>query len=113
MLEKLKSAEAKRLYELRKQTVEPVFGRIKWNLGMSRFLLKGLRGASAEAALICMVHNVLKCMSCALSMAYVTFLNALVFCVHIAHCIQYASTIPVTDTIPAASLLYPTASATF
>ena len=39
MREKLKSAEGKRLYALRKQTVEPVFGRIKSNLGLSRQLM--------------------------------------------------------------------------
>ena len=76
MREKLKSADAKRRYELRKQTVEPVFGRIKSNLGLSRFLLYGLEGATAEASLMCMVHNVLKCMTSAAAMAYVASTDA-------------------------------------
>ena len=76
MREKLASADAKKLYALRKQTVEPVFGRIKSNLGLSRFLLYGLEGATAEAALMCMVHNVLKCMTSAAAMAYVASTNA-------------------------------------
>ena len=79
MREKLKSADAKRLYALRKQTVEPVFGRIKSNLGLSRFLLYGIEGATAEAALMCMVHNVLKCMTSAAAMAYVASANARIF----------------------------------
>ena len=76
MREKLKSADAKRLYVLRKQTVEPVFGRIKSNLGLSRFLLYGIEGATAEAALMCMAHNVLKCMASAAAMAYVASTDA-------------------------------------
>jgi hypothetical protein len=88
--EKLKSADAKRLYKLRKHTVEPVFGRIKSNLGMSRFLLHGLKGATAEAALICMVHNVLKCMTNTAAMAYVASTNARAFAANIVYGIQLA-----------------------
>jgi len=76
MRKKLASEEGKELYALRKQTVEPVFGRIKSNLGMSRFMLYGIEGATAEAALICMVHNVLKCMTSATAMAYLASINA-------------------------------------
>lgn len=76
MREKLGSAHGKRLYALRKQTVEPVFGQIKSNLGLSRFLLYGLEGATAEASLMCMVHNLLKCMTSAAAMAYVASTNA-------------------------------------
>ncbi len=79
MRQKLKSADAKRLYGLRKQTVEPVFGQIKSNLGLSRFLLYGLEGATAEAALMCMVHNMLKCTTSAAAMAYVASTNARTF----------------------------------
>ena len=76
MRKKLASEDGKELYALRKQTVEPVFGRIKSNLGMSRFLLYGIKGATAEAALICMVHNVLKCTTTAAAMTYVACANA-------------------------------------
>jgi len=90
MREKLKSADAKKLYELRKQTVEPVFGQIKSNLGMSRFLLYGLKGAKAEAALMCMVHNMLKCMTSSAAMTYVTSINARAFIANFAYGIQLA-----------------------
>jgi len=61
MLEKLRSPEGRELYSLRRETVEPVFGQIKSNRGFDRFMLRGFNGAAAEAALVCMVHNVLKC----------------------------------------------------
>ena len=70
MLEKLRTPEGKELYDLRRETVEPVFGQMKSNLGFDRFLLKGREGASAEAALMCMVHNVAKCAANANSRAY-------------------------------------------
>jgi transposase len=70
MREKLRSPEGKELYNLRRETVEPVFGQMKSNMGFDRFLLKGRKGASAEAALMCMVHNVLKCVANANSRVY-------------------------------------------
>ena len=69
MRQKLKSEEGQALFALRKQTVEPVFGQIKTNLGFDRLLLRGFEGALAEVALICMVHNLLKCVRKARSMA--------------------------------------------
>jgi transposase len=72
MREKLRSPEGKELYNLRRETVEPVFGQMKSNMGFDRFLLKGCEGASAEAALMCMVHNVLKCAANANSRVYLT-----------------------------------------
>lgn len=47
-------------YRLRKQTVEPVFGRIKEALGLRRLLARGLNAARAEWALACTAHNLLK-----------------------------------------------------
>jgi len=70
MREKLMSPEGKELYDLRRETVEPVFGQIKSNMGFDRFLLKGFRGAIAEVALMCMVHNVMKCAANANLRAY-------------------------------------------
>jgi hypothetical protein len=61
MREKISQAEGKALYALRKQSVEPVFGHWKANLGFRRFLLRGKSGAAAEVALICLAHNVRKC----------------------------------------------------
>ena len=57
----LRSCEGRRLYALRKQTVEPVFGQMKRNMGFDRLLLSGLQGAKAEIALICLAHNLKKC----------------------------------------------------
>ena len=62
MREQLGSEEGKELYKLRGQTVEPVFGQIKRNIGFDRLLLRGLNGAKAELALMFMVHNIKKCM---------------------------------------------------
>ena len=113
MREKLKSVDAKRVYGLRKQTVEPVFGQIKSNLGLSRFLLYGLEGATAEAALMCMVHNVLKCMSSAAAMAYVASTNARIFAADIVSRLLFAFIIAATRVFAAAHPSYSKAVAAF
>jgi transposase len=82
MRKKLASEDGRELYALRQQTVEPAFGQIKSNLGMSRFLLYGIEGATAEASLICMVHNVLKCMRSRAAMAYMACTNARIAAAH-------------------------------
>jgi hypothetical protein len=64
MRERLKSVEGKEVFSQRKQTVEPVFGQAKSNRGFDRFMLWGKSGAISEAALICLVHNMLKCVRC-------------------------------------------------
>ena len=61
MQEKLETAEGKALYALRKESVEPVFGQWKANLGFRRFLLRGKNGAAAEVALMGLAHNLRKC----------------------------------------------------
>ena len=61
MRDRLKTDECKKLYSLRKETVEPVFGQMKTNKGFSRLLLHGYIGAIAETALMCLVHNITKC----------------------------------------------------
>ena len=61
MTEKLASEEGKKLFALRSQSVEPVFGQLKSNKGLGRFVCWGLEGASAEVALACIAHNVSKC----------------------------------------------------
>jgi len=48
---------------LRKQVVEPVFGQTKENRRFRRFMLRGLKGASIESALVFLVHNVIKVVS--------------------------------------------------
>lgn len=60
MRRKLDSADGKRAFALRKQTVEPVFGHFKRNLGFDRFMLRGLAGAAAEVYLVATAHNIMK-----------------------------------------------------
>jgi IS5 family transposase len=45
---------------LRKQVVEPVFGQIKQAKGFRQFLLRGVDKVTAEWAMLCTVHNLLK-----------------------------------------------------
>ena len=60
MAAKLKRAGRRSRYRLRKATVEPVFGQIKHARGFRQFLLRGLDKVTAEWALICTAHNLLK-----------------------------------------------------
>jgi len=54
---RLKTPKGKELYKLRKQTVEPVFGNIKENLGFRRFSMRGKEKVETEWSLICLTHN--------------------------------------------------------
>ena len=60
MQRKLKRAGRRSRYRLRKQVVEPVFGQIKQARGFRQFLLRGVEKVSAEWAMICTAHNLLK-----------------------------------------------------
>jgi transposase len=57
MRARMSSARGRSRYRLRRQTVEPRFGHIKRNLGLRRFLRRGLRGVRAEWSLACTVVN--------------------------------------------------------
>jgi transposase len=57
MREKLATPEGKAIYNLRRQTVEPVFGMMKTRLQMRRFLRRGHAGVKAEFLLACITHN--------------------------------------------------------
>lgn len=57
MAHKLKSQPGRRLYALRKQTVEPVFGIIKSVMGFRQFLLRGKDKVSGEWRLVCLAWN--------------------------------------------------------
>jgi len=57
MAHRLKTTLGKRLYKLRKQTVEPVFGIIKEVMGFRRFSLRGLAKVSLEWTLVCVSYN--------------------------------------------------------
>ncbi len=54
---RLQTPEGKRLYALRKQTPEPVFGIIKSVLGFRQFLLRGLDRVRGEWSLVIMAWN--------------------------------------------------------
>jgi transposase len=53
----LKTQAGKKLYALRKQTVEPVFGIIKSVLNFRQFLLRGLAKVHNEWTLVCLAWN--------------------------------------------------------
>jgi transposase len=57
---KLRTAEGRAVYKLRKAIVEPVFGQIKEARGFRRFLLRGKAKVEAEWQFICATHNLLK-----------------------------------------------------
>jgi transposase len=65
MSTKLKRAGYRSRYRLRKQIVEPVFGQIKQERGFRQFLLRGIEKVTAEWALICTAHNIVKLMRAA------------------------------------------------
>lgn len=58
MLHRLQTPEGKRLYGLRKQMPEPVFGIIKSVMGFRQFLLRGLDNVQGEWSLVTMAWNI-------------------------------------------------------
>jgi len=60
MKEKMNTKEAREIYEVRKTTVEPVFGHIKQNLGVREFLTRGLKLVKSEFNIVCIAHNLKK-----------------------------------------------------
>ncbi len=62
MERRLLTKEGKRIYKLRSQTIEPVFGQIKKNLGVESFLRRGLRAVKSEWDLVCAAFNLKKLM---------------------------------------------------
>jgi hypothetical protein len=57
MAHRLQTPEGKKLYALRKQIPEPVFGIIKSVLGFRQFLLRGLDCVRGEWSLVTMAWN--------------------------------------------------------
>ncbi|MBI5392419.1 transposase, partial [Candidatus Woesearchaeota archaeon] len=57
---KMNTDESKKIYSLRKITVEPVYGHIKQNLGFREFFLYGLEKVKIEMNLISIAHNLQK-----------------------------------------------------
>jgi transposase len=60
MSKKLSSPQGANLYGRRKVLVEPVFGNIKFNLGVGSFILRGLKKVKGEFMLMCIAHNLKK-----------------------------------------------------
>jgi transposase len=60
MTARLKKAGHRSRYRLRKQTVEPVFGNIKFARGFRQFLLRGIEKVTGEWSLLCTAHNLMK-----------------------------------------------------
>jgi transposase len=60
MRRKLKTKRGRELYAQRKVTVEPVYGQIKYNRGVDRFMRRGRGAAQSELRLVAATHNLLK-----------------------------------------------------
>ena len=60
MREKLDTDRGRELYARRKLTIEPVFGQIKHNRHIDRFMRRGRAAAQSEWRLITATHNLLK-----------------------------------------------------
>jgi transposase len=60
MREKLRSDRGRKLYAQRKVTVEPVYGQIKHNRRIDRFMRRGRTAALSEWRLVAATHNMLK-----------------------------------------------------
>ena len=58
MAHRLKTPEGRKVYALRKQTPEPVFGIIKSAIGFRQFSLRGLDKARGEWSLVTMAWNI-------------------------------------------------------
>ena len=58
MAHRLKTPRGRKLYALRKQTPEPVFGIIKSVMGYRQCLLRGLNNVSGEWNLVSMSWNI-------------------------------------------------------
>lgn len=57
MREKVRSTEGRKIYQKRKQSVEPVFGIIKSVLGFDQFLRRGFDAVNAEWNLVCTAYD--------------------------------------------------------
>jgi hypothetical protein len=60
MREKLTGERGRKLYAQRKITIEPVFGQIKYNRHIDRFMRRGRAAARSEWRLVTATHNLLK-----------------------------------------------------
>jgi transposase len=58
LAEKMKTPEGKEIYNLRRQIVEPVFGDIRENKGVTSFITRSLKTVKTEFNLICTANNI-------------------------------------------------------
>jgi hypothetical protein len=60
MREKLSTEHGRSLYKQRKITIEPVYGQIKHNRGITQFMRRGRAAVQSEWRLVAATHNMLK-----------------------------------------------------
>jgi hypothetical protein len=60
MRDKLTSEDGRKLYAKRKITIEPVYGQIKYNRGITEFMRRGRSAVQSEWRLVAATHNLLK-----------------------------------------------------
>ena len=60
MRDKLTTERGRKLYAQRKITIEPVYGQIKYNRRIDRFMRRGRAAAQSEWRLVTATHNLLK-----------------------------------------------------
>jgi DDE family transposase len=60
MRAKLTTDRGRKLYAQRKITIEPVFGQIKYNRRVDRFMRRGRAAVQSEWRLVTATHNLLK-----------------------------------------------------
>jgi hypothetical protein len=56
----LEQKAARRCYAKRQASVEPVFGALRWQFGLTRFSRRGLRGAALEFGLTAAAYNLVR-----------------------------------------------------
>lgn len=57
---KLATGRGQAIYARRRELAEPVFGNLKFNIGFTRFSLRGLAQVRGEFLLLCIAHNLKK-----------------------------------------------------
>ena len=60
MKQRLNSPQGQKIYRKRLHPIESFFGHLKYNLGYTHFLLRGLEKVKAEFTLMCLAHNLRK-----------------------------------------------------
>jgi transposase len=75
MREKMSGKVGEEMMKLRAQTVEPVFGNLKSNLGFKRFRMSGLNNVRGEFNLMCIAHNINKLFYLLLFLGYLNILK--------------------------------------